>query len=167
LAALALANRARDDIRFRKSLPVGFANHLPCSAIDTSEYRTALATLLDGAYIENALCDLAKGFMSSRKSIGTGSLTGADQGDVAVTSHSTVQRRAGIVACIRVEAGQAILHFSHKILAMPLEVTEALEFILTASRFPVHSIPGELSERSKIVLVNQLLRVGFLSISDC
>jgi hypothetical protein len=75
------------------------------------------------------------------------------------------ERVAGSIASLRRSRDVLVLSFPGDALRVPLSAEAALGFMARAETvFDLRAIPGGLSQKSKLVLVNQLINCGFLRI---
>jgi hypothetical protein len=58
------------------------------------------------------------------------------------------------------------LYFHGKIVQTPSYTERDLRFMAAANEFTPADLPGELDDEGKLLLVKQLVREGFLTISD-
>ena len=57
-----------------------------------------------------------------------------------------------------------LLHFHGKTVQLPAHVEPTLRFILDAEEFVAADLPGDLDDAGKLVLLQRLIREGFLTL---
>jgi hypothetical protein len=84
----------------------------------------------------------------------------------SATLNTLVRRRPAMQWRLSEEDEDVYLHFHGKKLRMPSYVEPDLRFIAeTEEPFTGHSLPGQLDEEGRLVLIRHLLREGFLTTS--
>jgi ribosomal protein L16 Arg81 hydroxylase len=158
----AIESVVRKDWRLRESLPLGFSrNEALCR---DAEHR--LAELLDLIKEKISVQDIIKGEarragLFSRPDL-RGHLLDLDM-EPAISLMSLLWRRRDLQWEIQIEDDECKLVFNGKELRMPGHLAESLQHIANAEG-PITgaSVPGNLDEAGKLVLVQRLLREGFL-----
>jgi bifunctional lysine-specific demethylase and histidyl-hydroxylase NO66 len=149
---------ARQDGRFREALPPGFLNGAPGLA---ERFRVLAAELPRYLSLEDGLAHLAErsivaqpppagdGLLEPERELGPGSL---------------LRRRPGVL-CHMVEGpGHAVIQYSGGKIAGPAKIAPALRYIAAHRSFSASSLPGDLSERERLVLLRRLIRDGLLAV---
>ncbi|WP_225848613.1 cupin domain-containing protein [Streptomyces sp. HPF1205] len=152
------------DVRFRRTLPVGFARDDARRARarqQLGELIDALRELLDPA-------ELTAGAVERTVSMSSPLLRHhlQDLEDMPGLSTDTeVRRRPGVQWLLTVEDGVAGLHFHNKTVRFPAAVADEVRFIAErADWFTEGAIPGELDAPGRRTLVRTLLGEGFLTL---
>jgi hypothetical protein len=153
--------RAEADPQFRASLPPGFA--IDPSSME-GDVRTFLSTFTawvgeqePGSIVE----EVAERFWSSRPPVLVGQLQQILDLD-ALSDASTVRRRRGSVLTSREESGELLVLLGSHILAMPLFVAPAIDFVRAHHAFAVADLAPYLDREGRLVLVRRLIREGLL-----
>jgi hypothetical protein len=161
----ALNALCKRDVRFRRSLPIGFA--VDSGAID--RLRAEAASLVDALSgdslpVVEIAQRLAERFVMSRQPSLNGylvSLTHVRR----VTPQTRIGKRAWLCR-LNCHADAVRLVFHGKTLTFPRHLETTLRFIVDTNEFDVTSLPGKLSEWDKIDLVQQLIEEGVLRVVD-
>jgi ribosomal protein L16 Arg81 hydroxylase len=152
------------DSRFRESLPPGFARDQAISR-EAEEHLDELLNLLPAEIstkpaITNAIerAWLAKGPVLEDHLLDLETVPSA-------TLDTLVRRRPAMQWKLSEEDREVNLHFHGKKLGMPSYVEPDLQFIgKTEEPFTARSLPGQLDEEGRLVLIRRLLREGFLTV---
>ncbi len=153
----------REEPRFRRALPVGFAGRDEVGSDLREEFDTLLDAFRERANLEELLDIVAERFVSTRVPLADGRLLEADRSD-SVRLDTLVRRREGIIHRLTVDEEQATLLFNGKRVAFPRYVEPALRFVAGESEFQVHKVAGTLDPAGKITLVRRLIKEGFLTV---
>ena len=157
-----LTARRRADVRFRASLPAGFAGRGITDGMRDC-FRELAAALGSDGDVDDAVAKIAARFVASRRPLLDGALVRFyDAEDLTV--ESTVRPRASIIFRLITEGDTVILQLAGKQITLPDYVEPSLHYLMEVSRTTVHEIPGELDDAGKLVLVRSLLREGVLTL---
>lgn len=151
----------RQDVRFRRSLPVGFVGRDGLDSGVHDQYRELLDAFADSVQLEDVVDRIAERFITSRTPLLDGQLLGladVDQMDV----HTTVRHRAGLICRLTEDEHSLYLLFPGKRLSCPKYGEPLLRFIIQTPEFNVASLPGDVDVTEKLELVRRLIREGFL-----
>lgn len=152
----------REDVRFRRNLPPGFA------AAD--EQRNALAAELMELATELAKPEVALGavdrmmdrFINTRRPISSERLFLAERLS-ELDFDTSVKRRPEVLYRLRSDDEQVRLSFQGKEVALPAYTAAAVVFCTRSEPFRAADLPDDLDAPGKLVLVRRLLREGFLT----
>lgn len=155
-----------EDARFRGSLPVGFAND-PQALPGVEETFRELAEL-----IVRQLNPAELAVQSARQAVSISTpalrhhLTDLEQVS-AVDATTRVYRRPDIRWSLTVDEQATELNFHNKSVRLPTFVAEEVRYVAESngSGFTGETIPGDLDEPGRVLLVQTLLREGFLTLS--
>jgi len=157
----ALAARCQRDLRFRRSLPIGFALNRAAGQRLQAECTSLLRALAEeGLPLEEIADGLAERFIMTRPPQFDGHLTG-----LLDARHLTAQSRVGKRAWMfRLAIQDDTIHLlcHGKGLTFPRSVEPAIRFILDSETFTVADLPGSLKEQDKVGLVRRLIEEGIL-----
>ena len=153
------------DIRFRESLPIGFAmdEGLRAKATDClSGLLDALRSQLDAA----ALIDYA----TAGAGLGRQPRLNGHLLDLArleqIDRDSSLKRRDGVVGLLRDSGSSIGLTFHGKILVFPVRFRDELRFLTQSEElFDLSSLPGEGTSDEKILIVRKLVEEGYLTLA--
>jgi ribosomal protein L16 Arg81 hydroxylase len=155
----------KQDVRFRRALPVGFAQ--PGQQPDglETQFNELLAAVKADLKLEEAYETLARRFISNRPPLLDGYLDDLDKIDTLELS-SIVKQRDGLIYGFSRDENSVSLTFHRKKVSFPDYVEAALQFILEMGerQFTVAAIPGKLENAGKLVLVRRLVIEGFLTV---
>jgi ribosomal protein L16 Arg81 hydroxylase len=158
-------NRCRADVRFRESLPLRFASLDGRVTAAQSRFEALARALAEVASVEELFGELDRRFVNSRRPLLDGQIAAGDRLE-QLTLESIVRRPDHLVFRLDQDEAAARLRFSGKELRFPPFVLPALRYLAANQQFAVSSLPDELDETSKLVLVRRLAREGFLWPSD-
>jgi ribosomal protein L16 Arg81 hydroxylase len=153
------------DVRFRQSLPIGFAFDREAAAKLREACGPLVRELAEGKLPVQEIADgLAERFIMSRPPLFDGHLTGL-LGVRQVTPQSRVCKRAWL--CRLTMHGDTVeLQYHGKGMTFPRSLEPTFRFILENDAFTVASLPGPLKEGDKVRLVQQLIEEGLLMAED-
>lgn len=152
----------REDVRFRRNLPPGFAS--------ADEGRSALAAELQELAAELAKPEVALGavdrmmdrFINTRRPISSERLFVAERLS-ELTLDTRVKRRPEVLCRLRSGEEGVRLTFQGKEIALPAYTAAAVAFCTLNEPFRAADLPNDLDPPGKLVLVRRLLREGFLA----
>ncbi len=161
----ALGKVFADDVRFRRSLPMGFAT-------DESLQRRAAETLVE-------LVDVLRAGLSPQDMVAESVKRAASISTPTLRHHLTdleqlsqigvdtpVRRRPDLRWNVTVADDVVGLDFHDKTVQFPAHVGDELRFVTASNGAGVTgaAIPGELDEPGRVVLIQTLVREGFLTV---
>jgi hypothetical protein len=151
----------RQDVRFRKSLPVGFAEQNDAAADLEAHFRELIDVFSESVHVEDILNRLADLFITTRLPLLDGQLL--ELGDVdRVDVQTIVRRRPAAIYRLIADEHSVTLLFPGKRINFPKYGEPLLRFIVETSEFDAESIPGDVDIEEKLGLVRRLIREGFL-----
>ncbi len=159
----AVAACVEENVRFRKSLPFGFAaieTLEPKPAQQLSELMHALAAKVDAV---GAIEDAADKSTLDQLPVSAGRLLDLEEAS-RVSNDTRVIRRAEIVCAITTDAERIHLHFGGKIVSLPSFAAAEVRHLVESDGATAATLPGVVDERGRIVLVRRLIREGLLTI---
>ncbi|MEU7061334.1 cupin domain-containing protein [Streptomyces sp. NPDC046197] len=161
----ALSQLAAEDVRFRRSLPVGFA--LDPEMREQTE--AGFAELLDALGAQLSPREMTARAVERVTSISAPLLRGhlLDLENLPHTGPDTPLRpRQGLQWQLTLADEVARLHFHNKTVQFPASVAEEVRWAAEheAQWFTANAIPGDLDEAGRITLVRTLLAEGFLTL---
>ncbi len=144
---------------FRANLPVGFAN----ADFDATEATVTFRALVDAfareAQLAPILERMTEDFVSSRRPAFHGCLQEVVRTEPTI--ESKIAPRPNLVYRLREENEALVLSFGSSEITLPVFTRDAVQFALDGP-FVVSSLPGQLDDAGKVVLVRRLLREGLL-----
>jgi ribosomal protein L16 Arg81 hydroxylase len=154
------------DVRFRESLPPGFARDQAIRR-EAENHLTELLNLLpDEISTRSAITNAVERAWLSKKPILEGHLLDLESAP-SITLNTLVRRRSAMQWKLSEDGEDLYLHFHGKKLKMFSYVKPDLRFIEeTDEPFTGDSLPGELDGEGRLVLIRRLLREGFLTVSS-
>jgi hypothetical protein len=153
----------REEPRFRRALPIGFAGRGEVGSDLREEFYSLLDSFREHADLEELLEVVAQRFVSTRAPLVGNGLLGADRPD-SIAPDSLVRRREGIIHRLTVDGDHATLLFNGKRVAFPAYVEPALRFVAAEREFKVCDVAGTLDAPGKITLVRRMIKEGFLTV---
>lgn len=165
LIASCLRTLSHQDVRFRRGLPMGFAN-------DESLRHEVLAAA--DALIETVRTELSPQALADQAATRAHSitwptlrhhLTDLEQLD-HIGPDTRVRRRPEQRARLTADDDAVTLAFHDKSLILPARITSDVQYAAQSngSGFTARDLPGDLDEPGRILLVKTLLREGFLTL---
>lgn len=153
----------KEDLRFRYSLPIGFAHNL--DDIGKEQFETLKLAILENLDLKTSTEKLAHRFISSRGAVATNRLQDLNQLS-DLTLNGVVKQMFGTLYYLTEEENQISLVFQDKKVSFPDYVKSSLEFILNQNghEFEVDKLPNVLDAAGKLVLVKRLVKEGFLTV---
>jgi ribosomal protein L16 Arg81 hydroxylase len=166
LIAAALRNLSHQDVRFRKGLPIGFAN-------DDSLRHDVLAAA--DALMETVRAELTPETLADDAATRAHSitwptlrhhLTDLEQLD-HIGPDTRVRRRPEQRSRLTADDEAVTLAFHDKSLILPARVTSDVQYAAhsNGTGFTARDLPGDLDEPGRVLLVKTLLREGFLTLA--
>lgn len=162
--AHALVRHLPEDRLLRTGLPPGFAadgvaagDLAGCSEKLTAAVAAALAPDRLAAAVE----ELAERFVYSRRPLYEGQLEDIGAAEEVGTG-TRLRIRPGTADRLREDGGSLYLLFSGRCIKLPARVRSMVEHMQRVREFTVGELPGQLGDESRLLLVQHLLRKGFL-----
>jgi ribosomal protein L16 Arg81 hydroxylase len=161
----ALGKVFADDVRFRRGLPMGFAT-------DEGLQRRAAATLIE-------LVDALRAGLSPHDVVAESVKQAASISTPTLRHHLTdleklneigvdilVRRRPDLRCNVTVVDDVVCLDFHNKTVQFPAHIADELRYVTASNGAGVTgaAIPGELDEPGRVVLIQTLVREGFLTV---
>jgi ribosomal protein L16 Arg81 hydroxylase len=159
LIADAIAVVARQDERFRESVPLGPLRGQDAGALE-DRFEELLHILSERVNMAEVLDAMTDRFIAERRPPLDGQLAQLEElGRLRL--RTVVARRAGLLYRLALQQDKVMLVFSRKKITYPSEMEPALRYIAAAGEFEVGSIPN-LDVAQRLLLVHRLVREGFL-----
>jgi ribosomal protein L16 Arg81 hydroxylase len=152
------------DLRMRESLPPGFALDETLRRKSEAKLNELITSVCDQIKPSAAISEASNRALLARYPSLEGHLLDLEFARL-VGLDTRVRRRADIQWTLSSDTEFIYLHFHGKIVRMPANVETDLNFIGEAEEFTANALPGGFDPESKILLVCNLLREGFLTIS--
>jgi ribosomal protein L16 Arg81 hydroxylase len=152
----------REDPRFRKSLPVGFADEHKASDALRAEFKNLLVALPDLLDVDALLQRISDRFIASRPPILEGHLLELNDLD-QLQADTRVRRREGVLYRLLQADGSLSLQYHGRKIQLSADWEPALHLILDGGDFSANMLPGKSKAREKLELVRRLVREGFLT----
>jgi ribosomal protein L16 Arg81 hydroxylase len=150
------------ELRYRASVPTAFTHDdWRKAATATAEDLLAdLAAMLSPHHLLEELISARLGAARPELRGHLADLAGLE----SVSLDTPLLRRAGTEYLLTVGAEEAHLEFHGKAVTLPARLAPHLRFMASAGRFTGRTIPGDLAQAGRLVLIRTLLREGFLTI---
>ncbi|MER0447383.1 cupin domain-containing protein [Streptomyces sp. Edi4] len=161
----ALTELAAEDVRFRRSLPVGFDR----DAAVRQRTETEFTELLDALREQLSPAEMTARAAERVTSVSSPLLRGhlLDLEELPRTGPDTrLRRRPGVQWQLTEAPGVVRLHFHNKTVQFPDAVAEEVRHVAQHGTewFTAQTIPGDLDEVGRLTLVRTLLGEGFLTL---
>jgi ribosomal protein L16 Arg81 hydroxylase len=151
----------REDVRFRRNLPPGFAASEVQRLALAAELTELAAELTRPEVALSAVDRMIDRFINTRRPIGSERLFLSERlGELDL--HTPVVRRSEVLFRLRTEAERVLLTFQGKQVELPAHASASVAFCTRSEAFTAADLPPELDDAGKLVLVRRLLREGFL-----
>jgi ribosomal protein L16 Arg81 hydroxylase len=159
LMADAVAGVARQDERFRESVPLGSLRGQDAGPLK-DRFEELLRILSERVNLAEVLDAMTDRFITERRPPLDGQLVQLEElGRLGL--RTVVARRAGLLYRLASQQDKVMLVFSRKKITYPSEMEAALRYIATGAELEVGSIPN-LDVVQRLLLVQRLVREGFL-----
>jgi bifunctional lysine-specific demethylase and histidyl-hydroxylase NO66 len=154
--------RARDEVAFRETVPVGYAREGSGFADDIAVRLQTLRDWLQGVDIEEVAATLRRRFWAARPPLLLGQMDQLSQLD-EISDDSLVRRRIGAVCLLEPDeqAGRLRAILGDRELLLPAELEATLVMLLDGNAVQVKQL-DDLDSESRILLVRRLIREGLL-----
>jgi lysine-specific demethylase/histidyl-hydroxylase NO66 len=153
-----------DEVRFRETLPVGFARDPDGLAHEMTVRAKDLQAWVEETAGEDSARSFAERFWRGRRAVVPGGLEQLEQ--LRDIGPGTLFRlRPEAVFRVSTEGDEALVVLGMRVLRMPAFVLPALRFVAEhEGPFAPEDLPGPLDEGSRLVLLRRLLREGALEV---
>jgi ribosomal protein L16 Arg81 hydroxylase len=161
----AIKRLTEQDIRFRRGFPIGFVNDEDRQRQATETLTELLDALRSSLSPDEIVADSVRTATSINAPTLRHHLTDLERLDqVDVNTH--VWRRPGLRWQLTATDDVVDLHFHNKTMHLPAFVADELRYVAgtNGEGFTGAAIPGDLDEPSRVVLLQSLLREGFLTL---
>lgn len=154
------------DSRFRESLPMGFARNAGLSKLAKTRLTALLARMIDEIEPASVVRDAAREVLLWGQPALEGHLVDLEELP-RVGLQTRLRRRLGVQYTFETNGRFTTLSFHGKAVQMPAYTERDLRIIAEATAdFRAADLSGGLDDAGKLVLVQTLIREGFLTISD-
>jgi ribosomal protein L16 Arg81 hydroxylase len=157
-----ISHVARQDKRFRESLPFGGRTH-SFESPAVVERLNELVNILISDFQSGMLKSIDETFVATRPPLLPGMLLDLERLSSLQLSSRVVVRQT-IIFRLEIEDGEVAIYFHGKKVSCPRLAEPALRFIAKKQPFRVSALPGELTPAQKLELVRRLTREGFLTL---
>ncbi|MEH1782276.1 MAG: cupin domain-containing protein [Nostoc sp.] len=154
---------SKDCVSLRKSLPIGFFNNKEQVGILTHQFKELLDKITTEINIEDVIDDLAEDLLAKLEPLPDGHFAQIDRLQ-NLDINSILRKRDGIICHILKKGDSVSIYFPGNHVSAPSFIEPALRFIAETEEFYVNSIPGNISDESKLVLARRLVKEGLLTI---
>lgn len=151
------------DVRFRASLPPGFAANDSARNAAAHELGELVQVFADSVDTPAALDDAAEAVLRSQRAVLSGRLLDIEA-EPRVLSGTRVRRRPEVQCAMSVDADRIRLRFSGKVVTVPRFAVDEIRHLLDAEECTVNELPGTVDDQGRLVLVRRLIREGLLTI---
>jgi ribosomal protein L16 Arg81 hydroxylase len=151
------------DPRFRRALSPGGGHDATLESSVVAHAETLLDALRQGLEAPAVAQEARRRALLAVKPSLSGHLLDLEHLP-SVTIDTPIRRRGDIPWSIRTSDGLASVEFHGKQVQFPDRVAEQLEFIGRATTFTGRDLPGRLNDAGRLVLLQRLIREGFLTL---
>lgn len=160
-----LQTAVKEDRRFRESLPLGFEREEGPRQAAIVRLKELLETLPNQVDPVAIIDDAAEAARRGTPPSLDGHLTDLVTAD-NINQSTKLRRRPGIDWKLAEDEEHICLRFHGKEVLLPVHVAPALRDAATGCCFSPASLPGELDEEERLVLVRCLVKEGFLTFAN-
>ena len=151
----------REDARFRRYLPPGFAGAEDLRAAMAAELSELARELARPEVAARAVDRMLDRFISTRRPVSSDRLFTGER--LAELDHRTlVRRRPEVLFHLRCAGERVELTFQGKKVELPAHAAASVAYCTRTEPFRAADLPDELDEAGRLVLVRRLVREGFL-----
>jgi ribosomal protein L16 Arg81 hydroxylase len=162
----ALSELSDADIRFRKALPIGFAERTDLSSDEEVYFEELLGALRENARIRPARERLNRSFLRSLQPVADGHFAHVSDGAKLVVD-TALEKRPGVLCHVASSGDRATIYFPGDEVSGPSRIEPSLQFIAQVpGRFTSSDLPKQLNEVGKLVLLRRLVSAGLLRFAD-
>jgi ribosomal protein L16 Arg81 hydroxylase len=161
----AVESTIESDVRYRMSLPPGFARDAAARSGAARHLAKLLRDLADRADCDAAIADAITRAGQALPVDLEGHLADIEL-ESGIKAATRLQVRPGAAASLVRLGSQVALEFHGKRVTMPEHAGPALQFVLKQSELRAADLPDALDEAGKLVLVRRLVREGYLTVAD-
>lgn len=155
----AAISAARKDARFKRSLPPGFFGE-PDGMRE--QFETLVDEMKNNLRMDDGLSALAAQLIVPKPAPGQAMLPE----EPGLDADTTVTRRTGVI-CRAIEGpGYAGIHYSGGRMVGPGKIADGLKFVAENATFRIGALPGNLTEKEKLVLARRLVKDGLLKVRN-
>lgn len=173
LALDAVGALAREEVGLRHALPPGFAAATFERGAAAAHFQALLETVAERADFGAALDRFADEFVATRPPLVAGQMAQIE-GLTRLDGASEAGARPNLIYRIDTApdaekgaengAERLVVRCHGNEMRLPAHARAALEHALTAPRFRVRDLPGDMNEAGKVVLVRRLIREGLVTL---
>ena len=152
----------RDELAFRETVPVGYAQEGSDFAGDIAARLQTLRDWLQGVDVEEVAATLRRRFWAGRPPLLVGQMAQLGRLD-EISDDSLVRRRAGSVCLLEPDeqTGRLRAILGDRELVLPQELEATMRMLLDGSAVQVKQLE-DLDGESRVVLIRRLIREGLL-----
>lgn len=161
----ALTVVAREDERFRESLPLGMLGTTSVTDAVRARFTELLQALAHSARAEQAIGSLGDQFFSKLIPL-PGNRFAPPDGAAEITLDTVLQRTPGLICRVVEEGGWVAIEYPGGQVGGPRKIAGPLHFVARAERFTPRELPGELSGDAKLLLARRLVTERMMHVAD-
>jgi hypothetical protein len=147
----------------RAALPPGFPARPPSPAGLAGLTAELTAALRDDDLVRDAMVTLSGRLYRTGNAAVPGQFGAIDR-LASLTERTGLRRAAGMHCRVRTVDGQATIEFAGNYVSGPPAIEPALRYIAAHEEFTAAGLPGELSRKDRLSLVDRLVSEGLLSV---
>jgi ribosomal protein L16 Arg81 hydroxylase len=159
----ALTAMAREDVRFRESLPREVLGPSGVTGAVRERFAELLRTLADRAEVGEAVRALGDQFFEQLLALPGDRFAQPVEAD-ALDLDTILEKGPGLICRVVEQGGWVTIEYPGGQVGGPLKIAEALRFVADHDRFPVAALP-DLSGDAKLVLARRLVRERLLRVA--
>jgi ribosomal protein L16 Arg81 hydroxylase len=157
----ALADAGADDVRFRRSLPLG----LLCKSLAPPSLKEKFHELLqhfaNQADLQGAVEAMAAAFVGKLAALPQDYFALEDPDRINLDT--LLERAPGVICRVIQEGDSVTLHTPGNRIDGPAKIAPALHYIARTQRFTPRALPDNLTSDAKLILVRRLIRAKLLT----
>jgi hypothetical protein len=162
LLTSAIASLSREDIRFRRALPVQWVSATASQAMG-EQFRELLQFLADRAQFDEAMSHLGERFVGQLPALPDGRFVELlDPEDISLDT--VLEKRLGAICHVVYDGDAVSIQFPGCRIGGPVKIAAALHFLTAATgQFTPRALPDDLSDNAKLILIRRLVCEGLLT----
>ncbi|MFE7801969.1 JmjC domain-containing protein [Nocardia sp. NPDC057440] len=163
LIQAAVEDRIDQDVRFRASLPLGFATNDALRKEAATAFRDLLDESTHGIDVSALVDNAASSMRLAQLPVLSGRLIDIES-EARIDETTQVKRRAEIEYEMTIGAERIQLSFGGKIISLPSSAAIELRHLLEAGECAANQLPGHIDKQGRVVLIRRLVREGLLTV---
>ncbi len=160
----ALANVAAEDVRYRRSLPLGLLSSSASPRALQKSFREMFERFADSANLEGAVAAMTEEFLLKLSALPHDYFAVDDAEGFELDT--IVERAPGVIFRVLQKGDAVTVYAPGARIDGPAKIALALKFIARTQRFAARALPDNLTESAKLTLVRRFIRQKLLTVVE-